>query len=41
MDEQQAFITWPGEARDVRGQELDRPVGEDPAAEAAGEQTSA
>ncbi|MER5297544.1 hypothetical protein ABT382_36905 [Streptomyces pharetrae] len=41
VDEEQAFLAGPGVVRDVRGQELDRPVGKDPAAQAAGDPASA
>ncbi|MEV4190467.1 hypothetical protein [Streptomyces toxytricini] len=41
VDQEKAFLTRPGRVRDVRGQEVDRPVGEDASAQAAGEATSA
>ncbi|MGW5653747.1 hypothetical protein [Streptomyces humi] len=41
VDEEQAFVARAGVVRDVRGQEIDCPVGEDPAAQAAGAPASA
>ncbi|WP_158086510.1 hypothetical protein [Streptomyces phaeoluteigriseus] len=39
--EEQAFVSRAGVVRDVRGQEIDCPVGEDAAAQAAGASASA
>ncbi|WP_435972373.1 hypothetical protein [Streptomyces sp. Qhu_M48] len=41
VDEKQALLAGAGQIGEVRGQELDRPVGEDPAAEATGAPASA
>ncbi|MFD5538290.1 hypothetical protein ACFWIJ_10695 [Streptomyces sp. NPDC127079] len=41
VDEEQAFVARAGVVRDVRGQEIDCPVGEDAAAQAAGAPASA
>lgn len=41
VDEEQAFLAGAGVVRDVRGEELDCPVGEDPAAHVAGDPASA
>ncbi|MEU0661102.1 hypothetical protein [Streptomyces lavendulocolor] len=41
VDKKKAFFTGPGRVRDVRGQEVDRPVGEDTSAQAASEPTTA
>ncbi|MFF8279575.1 hypothetical protein ACF05T_26215 [Streptomyces lateritius] len=40
VDEEQAFLARPGVVRDVRGQELDRPVSEESAAETGGDPAS-
>ncbi|MGW6862204.1 hypothetical protein [Streptomyces xanthophaeus] len=41
MDEEQAFLAWAGVIRDVRGQEIDCPVCEEPAPQAAGDPATA
>ncbi|MFE1500358.1 hypothetical protein ACFW89_35495 [Streptomyces albidoflavus] len=41
MDEEQAFLARAGVVRDVRGQEVDGPVGEEPTVQPADEAASA